>query len=135
MTAFLVVADGDEAVTIDSVEPTSLDAHVAYRPGTRHPIDRGAPGLALLARTSVVVGERAEVAVARDARLGARVRPRSSPAWPRSPFRSPTKVRSPCCGWPAPTVDTDAIAPACAAEATRRIESHRLLPRPAGSVS
>jgi DNA-binding IclR family transcriptional regulator len=46
-TAFLVVADGDEAVTIDSVEPTSLDAHVAYRPGTRHSIDRGAPGLAL----------------------------------------------------------------------------------------
>ena len=49
MTAFLVVADHDEAVTVDSVEPTSLDAHVAYRPGTRHPIDRGAPGLALLA--------------------------------------------------------------------------------------
>ena len=49
MTAFLVVADGDQAVTIDSVEPRSLNAHVAYRPGTRHPLDRGAPGLALLA--------------------------------------------------------------------------------------
>jgi DNA-binding IclR family transcriptional regulator len=65
MTAFLVVADGDEAVTIDSVEPTSLDAHVAYRPGTRHAIDRGAPGLALLAGRPPSAGERREVTVAR----------------------------------------------------------------------
>ena len=66
MTAFVVVADGDEAVTIDSVEPRSLNAHVAYRPGTRHPLDRGAPGLALLAAGAVLVGERAEVALARS---------------------------------------------------------------------
>jgi DNA-binding IclR family transcriptional regulator len=66
MTAFLVVADGDEAVTIDSVEPTSLNAHVAYRPGTRHPIDRGAPGIALLAGRPALRGERAEVARARE---------------------------------------------------------------------
>jgi DNA-binding IclR family transcriptional regulator len=66
MTCFLVVADGDEAVTVDSVEPTSLDAHVAYRPGTRHPIDRGAPGIALLASRAHVVGERLEVTRARE---------------------------------------------------------------------
>ena len=65
MTAFLVVADGDEAVTIDSVEPRSLNAHVAYRPGTRHPIDRGAPGLALLAARPAQIGERPEVTLAR----------------------------------------------------------------------
>jgi DNA-binding IclR family transcriptional regulator len=65
MTAFLVVADGDEAVTVDSVEPRSLNAHVAYRPGTRHPIDRGAPGLALLAAQPVRAGERSEVELAR----------------------------------------------------------------------
>jgi len=65
MTAFLVVADGDEAVTIDSVEPRMLDAHVAYRPGTRHPIDRGAPGLALLAARPPRPRERAEIGVAR----------------------------------------------------------------------
>ena len=65
MTAFLVVADGDEAVTIDSVEPTSLNAHVAYRPGTRHAIDRGAPGIALLAGRRASKGERAEVTSAR----------------------------------------------------------------------
>lgn len=66
MTAFVVVADGEEAVTIDSVEPRSLNAHVAYRPGTRHPIDRGAPGLALLAAGPVSVGERPEIALARS---------------------------------------------------------------------
>lgn len=66
MTAFVVVADGDEAVTIDSVEPRSLNAHVAYRPGTRHALDRGAPGLALLAARPAEVGERTEVALARQ---------------------------------------------------------------------
>ena len=35
MTAFLVVSDGHEAVTVRVVEPTYTTAHVAYRPGTR----------------------------------------------------------------------------------------------------
>lgn len=48
MTAFLVVRAGDEAVTVASVEPRDTAAHVVYRPGTRHPVGRGAPGLALL---------------------------------------------------------------------------------------
>ena len=48
MTAFLVVRAGSEAVTITSIEPQDTRAHVTYRPGTRHPVDRGAPGLALL---------------------------------------------------------------------------------------
>src|SRR3954466_15484825 len=48
MTAFLVVRVGGEAVTVASVEPHDTAAHVVYRPGTRHPLDRGAPGLALL---------------------------------------------------------------------------------------
>ena len=48
MTAFVVVRDGDEAVTVESVAPALADAHVVYRPGSRHPVERGAPGLALL---------------------------------------------------------------------------------------
>jgi DNA-binding IclR family transcriptional regulator len=48
MTAFLVIRTGEEAVTVASVEPHDSAAHVVYRPGTRHPVDRGAPGLALL---------------------------------------------------------------------------------------
>jgi DNA-binding IclR family transcriptional regulator len=65
MTAFLVVRDGDEALTLDVVEPRRTDVHVAYRPGTRHAVDRGAPGLALLAAAPAVPGERAEVTRAR----------------------------------------------------------------------
>ena len=48
MTAFLVVRSGEDAVTVTSIEPQHSTAHVIYRPGTRHPVDRGAPGLALL---------------------------------------------------------------------------------------
>jgi DNA-binding IclR family transcriptional regulator len=65
MTAFLVVREGDEAVTVESVEPRTTAAHVAYRPGNRHPVDRGAPGIALLAGGPANPGERPEVADAR----------------------------------------------------------------------
>jgi DNA-binding IclR family transcriptional regulator len=65
MTAFLVVREGDEAVTVESVEPRTSTAHVAYRPGNRHPIDRGAPGLAILAGAPPSHGERVEVSEAR----------------------------------------------------------------------
>jgi DNA-binding IclR family transcriptional regulator len=64
-TAFLAVRDGDDAVTVASVEPPHGPAHVAYRPGTRHPVDRGAPGLALLAGAAPRPGERPEVGRAR----------------------------------------------------------------------
>src|SRR5918994_2261797 len=47
MTAFLVVRAGDEAVTVTSVEPQDTAAHVVYRPGTRDPVGRGGPGVAL----------------------------------------------------------------------------------------
>jgi DNA-binding IclR family transcriptional regulator len=65
MTAFLTVRDGDESVTIASIEPRHAVAHVAYRPGTRHPVDRGAPGLALLAGAPRHAGERRDVTTAR----------------------------------------------------------------------
>jgi DNA-binding IclR family transcriptional regulator len=66
LTAFLVVRDGEEAVTIASIEPRHSVAHVAYRPGVRHPVDRGAPGIALLAGEPPRPGERAEVAQSRS---------------------------------------------------------------------
>ncbi|WP_313810690.1 helix-turn-helix domain-containing protein [Glutamicibacter sp.] len=47
MTALLVVFDGEEAVTLSTAEPRAADATVAQRPGTRHPIDNGAPGRAI----------------------------------------------------------------------------------------
>ena len=65
MTAFLAVADRGECVTLLAVEPRHSQAHVAYRPGGRHPIDRGAPGIALLAGGPPDPDERPEVTEAR----------------------------------------------------------------------
>lgn len=66
MTAFLVIRDHDEAVTAVVVEPRTAIAHVTYRPGRRHPVTRGAPGIALLAGGAAVPGEREEIAVCRE---------------------------------------------------------------------
>ncbi|TDQ49284.1 IclR family transcriptional regulator [Actinorugispora endophytica] len=66
MTAFLVVPSEEEAITLLTVEPRRSVAHVAYAPGTRHPLGRGAPGIALLSAGPPRPGERPEVAVARE---------------------------------------------------------------------
>jgi DNA-binding IclR family transcriptional regulator len=47
-TAHLTVADGDEALAVAVVEPSWTDLHVAYRVGSRHPLERGAAGQAIL---------------------------------------------------------------------------------------
>jgi DNA-binding IclR family transcriptional regulator len=65
MTAFLVVRHDDEAVTIEVVEPSAGRAVISYRPGVRHSVDRGAPGLALLSGEPPTAGERPEVGEAR----------------------------------------------------------------------
>ncbi|MFE6734470.1 IclR family transcriptional regulator [Microbacterium sp. NPDC057650] len=49
-TAFLVVLDGDECITLTSVEPRHSVANVAQRPGARHPVTVGAPGKTVLAQ-------------------------------------------------------------------------------------
>lgn len=66
MTCFLVVADGDEALTVESLEPTTTQVHLAYKPGLRHPTDRGAPGLAVLAGRPKTADERPEVTTTRQ---------------------------------------------------------------------
>lgn len=47
-TAHLTVAEGAEAVAVAVVEPSWTTFHVAYRPGSRHPLERGAAGRAIL---------------------------------------------------------------------------------------
>lgn len=51
-TAHLTVADGGEALAVAVVEPSWTAYHVAYRPGSRHALDRGAAGRAILAGRS-----------------------------------------------------------------------------------
>lgn len=48
-TAHLTIAEGEDAVAVAVVEPSWSDVHVAYRVGLRHPLDKGAAGLAILA--------------------------------------------------------------------------------------
>ncbi|MCX2971445.1 helix-turn-helix domain-containing protein [Streptomyces sp. TRM70308] len=48
-TAHLTLVDGADALAVAVVEPSWTDYHVAYRPGFRHPLDRGAAGRAILA--------------------------------------------------------------------------------------
>ncbi|MGH3282360.1 MAG: IclR family transcriptional regulator [Trebonia sp.] len=49
MTAFVAVLDADEVIALVSVEPRHAAAPVAQRPGTRHPLHLGAPGIAIQA--------------------------------------------------------------------------------------
>jgi DNA-binding IclR family transcriptional regulator len=47
MTAFLVVLDRHECVTLATAEPRTAVASIAQRPGSRHPVTDGAPGVAI----------------------------------------------------------------------------------------
>jgi len=64
-TATLSVAADEHAVALLVVEPRSTEFHVAYRPGTRHPIDRGATGKAILVGRPPTPGEPKDVTRAR----------------------------------------------------------------------
>jgi DNA-binding IclR family transcriptional regulator len=47
-TAHLTLADSEEGVAVAVVEPSSTTYHVAYRAGSRHPLERGAAGRAII---------------------------------------------------------------------------------------
>jgi DNA-binding IclR family transcriptional regulator len=65
-TTALTLRDGEEAVVVAVVEPRNTDMHIAYRPGLRHALDRGASGIAILARLGARPGERAAITQARE---------------------------------------------------------------------
>ncbi|MCV2893418.1 IclR family transcriptional regulator [Lentibacter sp. XHP0401] len=48
-TAFLSMAEGSECVVALTAEPRNASMNIHYRVGTRHPITRGAAGIAILA--------------------------------------------------------------------------------------
>jgi DNA-binding IclR family transcriptional regulator len=67
-TAHLTVADGGEALALVVVEPSWTQFHVAYRVGSRHPLEKGAAGRAILAGRS---GDFGPVATAGELQPGA----------------------------------------------------------------
>jgi len=64
-TAVLTITENNEALCVEAVEPPHSHLHVAYRPGLRHPLDRAASGIAILAAMEPMDGERPEVTRAR----------------------------------------------------------------------
>ncbi|GAQ55280.1 IclR family transcriptional regulator [Streptomyces acidiscabies] len=67
LTAFFVVRDGEEAVTLVSVEVESSRSRAVYTPGDRHPLTLGSPGIAMLAAEPPRDDERPEITLARAA--------------------------------------------------------------------
>lgn len=67
-TAFVSAAEGDECVAIMVAEPENTVLTVGYRVGSRHPLSRGAAGIAILATRPEAPGDPEAVREAR--RLG-----------------------------------------------------------------
>jgi DNA-binding IclR family transcriptional regulator len=64
-TTALTLRDSDEALVALVVEPRGTDMHITYRAGIRHPIDIAASGIAILAGSPPLPGEREAVVEAR----------------------------------------------------------------------
>lgn len=65
-TILLFVEQGDDAVAVSMAEPRTATHHIAFRPGMRTPLDRGAAASALLAARPPYEGEDAAVAAVRE---------------------------------------------------------------------
>jgi DNA-binding IclR family transcriptional regulator len=64
-TVVLVVRDQDHAMVILVIEPLHTDLRLSFRLGSRHLLEQGAEGMAILAGNPFEPGERAEVTEAR----------------------------------------------------------------------
>ncbi|MCI5098080.1 MAG: helix-turn-helix domain-containing protein [Rhodobacteraceae bacterium] len=64
-TAFLALAEQDECVAVSVAEPQDMLLRVSYRVGSRHPLNLGAAGIAILAGRPFAAGEDEQVTKAR----------------------------------------------------------------------
>ncbi|MEU5506097.1 IclR family transcriptional regulator [Streptomyces fungicidicus] len=65
-TVALIAAEGDEQVAVAVVEPQTVNYHLGYRVGSRHPLGVGAAGLALSSLRLPAPGEPAGAAEVRE---------------------------------------------------------------------
>jgi DNA-binding IclR family transcriptional regulator len=65
-TVSLLVAEGDQQVAVAVIVPTQVAYQLAFREGSRYPLDRGAAGIALLASMPPRPDERDLVVRARE---------------------------------------------------------------------
>lgn len=64
-TAFLCIGQGDECVAIEVAEPEAPLLKVSYRVGSRHPVTRGAAGLAIAMQRPPRPGDSEDLQTAR----------------------------------------------------------------------
>ena len=91
-TVSLFVEQSDTAVAIAMVEPTTAAHHLAFRPGMRTPLTRGAAGYAILAARPPPQASPQRSPPRESAampRAMPRSRPASTPSPPGSPCRTP----------------------------------------------
>lgn len=65
-TAFLCIGQGDECVAIEVAEPETPLLKVSYRVGSRHPVTRGAAGLAIAMQRPPRPGDSEDLQTARQ---------------------------------------------------------------------
>ncbi|CAN5413272.1 hypothetical protein BH11ACT7_BH11ACT7_09780 [soil metagenome] len=65
-TVSLLVAEGDQQVAIAVIVPTQVAYQLSFHEGSRHPLERGAAGIALLACMPPRPGERDLVTLTRE---------------------------------------------------------------------
>ncbi|MET7780178.1 MULTISPECIES: IclR family transcriptional regulator [Streptomyces] len=65
-TVSLLVAEGEEQVSVAVIVPADVSYQLSFREGSRYPLDRGAAGIALLATRPPQPGERTAVAETRE---------------------------------------------------------------------
>lgn len=66
VTAHCAVAEGDDAVTLNAVEPTNSASHITLRAGARYPLTQSTGGMAILAGRPPVDGEPEQVTLGRE---------------------------------------------------------------------
>ncbi|NLT30606.1 MAG: helix-turn-helix domain-containing protein [Propionibacterium sp.] len=65
-TCFVAVADGDQCVVVSTAEPDDLVIRVGYRVGSRHSLNTGAAGIAILALRPPAEDDSDDVRAARE---------------------------------------------------------------------
>jgi DNA-binding IclR family transcriptional regulator len=92
-----IVAEGEEAVAIAIIEPTVTACHLAFRTGSRYPLDRGAAGVALRAAGLRRPSEVPQVTMAQERGYASMFRQVEPGAYGSAvPLRQPPSVSAVC---------------------------------------
>lgn len=66
VTAFIIVREGNEGLTLQNIEPRGVDFVAGYKVGTRHSLENCSAGYAILSMKPPAKGEKKPVTMARE---------------------------------------------------------------------